>query len=32
VCPPLIANEPDIDELVSLIEKSLKDALSILSE
>jgi putrescine aminotransferase len=29
VCPPLISTENDIDELVLLIEKSLKDALDI---
>ena len=29
VCPPLIADEPDIDEMCGLIEKSLTDALAL---
>ena len=32
VCPPLIVSEADIDEMVYLIEKSLKDALEIVKK
>ncbi len=31
VCPALIAETADIDEMVDLIEKSLKDALDLMS-
>ena len=31
VAPPLIAEESDIDEMIDLIEKSLKDALAVVN-